>query len=201
MIDIRNFFAPSIGPPGLNIVVAAGVILVGGVGVVVPTTLVALTANATNYVYLNTSTGGIVVNTTGFPASGDYPIAIAVTGRTGISSLIDSRADVAGTGTGGGGGGADTVLLASTTQNLTLPSSGNLYVDATAGAGGITLTLPTAVGLGGQRATVVMVDTGAGGVTLAGTISGNTNYELTNQWQSVTVESNNTSWRVTAAAN
>ena len=104
---------------------------------------------------------------------------------------------------GGGSGGADTFLAASTTQGLTL-GTGNLFVDATAGAGGITLTLPTAAGITGQSARITMIDTGAGGVTIGTTggqtINGGTTYALTNQWQTVTLESNGTNWRRTASA-
>lgn len=100
---------------------------------------------------------------------------------------------------------ADTVLQTSSTQGLSLPTLGNLYVEGTAGSGGITLTLPTAVGNGGSRITIIQVDTGAGGVTITTTnsqhINGASSYELTNQYQTVTLESNGANWRVVATAN
>jgi hypothetical protein len=108
------------------------------------------------------------------------------------------------TAAGGGGTGNDTFLAATFSQTLSFPVSGGLFVDATAGVGGITLTLPTAVGLSGLKAAIIQIDTGAGGVTIATTssqtINGASNYELTNQWQTITVESNNANWRIVAAA-
>ena len=107
---------------------------------------------------------------------------------------------------GGGGSGStpDTVVQISTSQTLSLPTSGNLYVECTAGSGGIIPVLPTAVGYSGQKVTFIQVDAGAGGVlietTSAQTINGGTNYELTNRWQSVTLESNNANWRIVATA-
>lgn len=75
-----------------------------------------------------------------------------------------------------------------------------VLVLATAGASGITLTLPTAVGytVGGKRFRIVMVDTGVGGVTInttsSQTINGVASIKLTNQYQYVTVESDRANW-------
>lgn len=101
MIDIRNYFAPQIGPPGLSIIVENGILLIGGTGTMVPQTTVALIANATNFVYLNTSTAAIVANTSGFPASNCYPIATVVASNSGVSSLTDNRPDIGASGGGG----------------------------------------------------------------------------------------------------
>lgn len=103
----------------------------------------------------------------------------------------------------GTSGASDTCLAVSTSQSLP-PVDGNLYVDATAGASGIALTLPTAVVPKGRRICILMVDAGAGGVTINTTnvqaINGGSSYVLTNQWQTVTLESNGANWRVVAAA-
>jgi hypothetical protein len=104
---------------------------------------------------------------------------------------------------GAGGSSADTFLAASISQTLNL-GTGNLLVDATAGAGGITLTLQSAAGISGQRVRITRIDTGAGTLTInttsAQTINGSLTYVLTNQWQTVTLESNGTNWRVIATA-
>jgi hypothetical protein len=97
----------------------------------------------------------------------------------------------------------DSVQLMSTSQTVGFLSTISTLIQATAGAG-ITLVLPTAVGVGGQSIKIVMVDTGVGGITIATTssqtISGGSTYVLTNQWQTVTVESNNSNWLITASA-
>ncbi len=94
MISPNNAFAPFIDGPGLSITVQSGVVLLAaGSTATVPLTAVSLTANATNYVYLNVSTGVIQVSTSAFPA-GAYPIATAVTDTASVKTLTDSRADV-----------------------------------------------------------------------------------------------------------
>jgi hypothetical protein len=57
------------------------------------TTTVTLTANATNYIYLDltTSPPALTVNTTGFPSTSCYKIAAAITNGRTITSLTDSR--------------------------------------------------------------------------------------------------------------
>ena len=98
-------------------------------------------------------------------------------------------------------GSPDFLQLAqvATSINLTLDDT-HSTVKATGGAGGITITLPTAVGRQGRRYTIVRVDVGAGDVTLDGngseTINGDADYILVNQWQHVTVESDNVNWVV-----
>lgn len=91
------------------------------------------------------------------------------------------------------------VAQVSTSTNLTLDDTHSTVL-ATGGAGGITATLPTAVGRQGRRYTIVRVDAGAGDVTLDGdgseTINGDADYILVNQWQFVTVESDGTNWVV-----
>src|SRR5580692_6205913 len=111
MYDIRNFFAPSIGQPGLSIFVEAGTLEVSGVGTVVPAATVTLPANSTNYVFLNTTSAVVQSNTSGFPSTG-YPIATVITGNSGVVSLVDNRPDVTSGGSGGGGGTVTSVGLA-----------------------------------------------------------------------------------------
>lgn len=101
MRDLRNYFAPYIGPPGLLIAVNAGELLFSGASVIIPATTVILLANATNYVFLNTSTAGIQSNTSGFPSSNCYPLATVLTGTTGIVALVDNRPDVSPSGSSG----------------------------------------------------------------------------------------------------
>lgn len=118
MIDIRNYFAPQIGPPGLSIIVEAGILLISGSGVAIPQTTVALVANAVNYVYLNTSTGAIATNTNGFPSFNCYSIATVLTSNTGVATLADNRPDISA---GGGGGTWDEI--GSAAANLTLANA------------------------------------------------------------------------------
>jgi hypothetical protein len=100
--------------------------------------------------------------------------------------------------------GTDTTVQVSTSGAFTMPSSWNLVIEATAGAGGITLTMPSAIGLGGRKITIVQVDTGVGGVQInpfpasGQTFSGRSGFELTNQWQTYTIASDNANWIITA---
>jgi hypothetical protein len=201
MISVSSAFAPYIDGGGLTLGVDGGVVPVEGFPTLVLGQVVSLTALSVNYVELNPASGSAQVNTAGF-TPGYYPIAVAVTGFTGVLSLKDVRCDVLSVGSGGGS--ADLVTQVFTSQSLALPTGGNLYVQATAGVAGITLTLQSAAGVSGQKATILQVDQGLGGVlvnTTGGqTINGGTSYELTNQWQSFTVESNNANWRVIATA-
>lgn len=67
----------------------------------------------------------------------------------------------------------------------------------TTGATGRTVTLPSAAAMKGERVQVVKEDSGAGTVTVAGTINGATNYTIpATQWASVTLVSNGTNWRI-----
>jgi len=94
MYQIQNFFAPSIGPPGLSIFVEAGVLSLNGQGLVIPSQTVSLPASATSFVYLNTSTGAVQNNTSGYPSSNCYSIATVITTASGVRSLVDNRPDI-----------------------------------------------------------------------------------------------------------
>ena len=106
-------------------------------------------------------------------------------------------------GVAGTSGGADLVQSIDASSSISFGESVRTLIKATAGAGGINLTLPTSVGISGQIVKVVMVDTGAGGVTLhtsaAQTINGAASYQLVNQWQYVEVTSDDENWIITAA--
>ncbi len=72
------------------------------------------------------------------------------------------------------------------------------YVDCTGGSGGITVTLPTAVGYAGLTYTITKVDAAVGYVTIATTssqtINGNATYSILMQYSSVTLHSNGSNW-------
>lgn len=75
------------------------------------------------------------------------------------------------------------------------------YIRATGGSGaGITITLPTAVGITGKPYRIKKIDSGVGPVVIATTssqnIDGQTTYVLANQNQYVKVESNGTDWDI-----
>lgn len=61
----------------------------------VPSAYVPVTNQQTNYIYLNTNTLAITVNTTGFPSANCVPIAIAVANSFYVVTLVDARADIA----------------------------------------------------------------------------------------------------------
>ena len=69
---------------------------------------------------------------------------------------------------------------------------------ATTGAGDITLTLPAADTVTGENFVIKKIDSGAGKVIVAGTVDGDTNYELLNQWQFVSLVSNGTDYDIIA---
>jgi hypothetical protein len=96
-----NILAPTIQPVGLNMAVSAGQVYVNNTLVSVPPTIVILTANSTNFIFLNTTSGAIQVNTSGFPTP-CYPISAVSTGDKKVASYTDSRPDVfLGAGSGG----------------------------------------------------------------------------------------------------
>lgn len=200
MLDPRNFFAPYIGPPGLQIMVEGGVLLVSGGGVVVSSTSVTLPANSTSYVYLNTSSGVVTSNTSGFPTSNCYPIATVITGQSGIATLTDNRPDV--TGSGGGVGGNFTAGVSGTNTSGTSGTVSNAFV--LAGGNNITLSATTAVG--GMTATISAANqtvqtqnlhdltiggntAGAGALISSGTLAlaGGANITLSQNGQSISI--------------
>jgi hypothetical protein len=140
------------------------------------------------------SGGGVIYGPEFFNISGASPIN--------LNNIVP-----VGGGAGGGGGVSvnlqDSVQFISTTQAVGFLSAINTLILATAGAPGITLTLPSAVGVSGQTFRIKMIDTGAGGVTInttgGQTIDGALTNVLTNRNQIVQLESDNANWRIVAA--
>jgi hypothetical protein len=87
--------------------------------------------------------------------------------------------------------------VTSASSNYTI-TAGDLFVLATGGAGGITVTLPAATK--GGRVTIKKVDSGAGAITIAPTssetIDGATVKSLAAQYDKIAVVSDGTSWFV-----
>lgn len=189
---------------GLFVIVSGGALSISGALVVIPAKRFAVAPITTTYVYIDLTAGVIASNTSGFATTGIYPVAIVSTNLTEVTTLTDARPDVFGGGTGGGGGvGPDSTQSISVSSTVSFLTATNTLVDATAGAGGITLTLPDATTCAGQIIRVTMIDTGAGGVLLnpvgGQQINNLSNYFLTNQFQYVQIESTGTAWRIIAA--
>jgi len=92
MIGLTNAFVPEVSL-GLSINVGHGTTWFGGSVIIsVGETNVALTANATNFVFISTISSNIQVNTTGF-ITNCIPIATVVTRSNSIFSLVDNRPD------------------------------------------------------------------------------------------------------------
>jgi hypothetical protein len=91
MFDVRNPLAPIVVGSGLIITVNSGNILLSGVPTTIPSTVIALTQSATNFVHV-TSGGVVAVNTSSFPAT-SLPIAKVICSQTSITSVVDSRPD------------------------------------------------------------------------------------------------------------
>jgi hypothetical protein len=123
---------------------------------------------------------------------GNYQFLVG--GSFDLSSLvpIDSPSS-------GGGGGGGSLVLTVFAENANFPASltSSLYL-VTTGAGVITATLPTAVGISGQAIIIKKIDSGAGSVTIATTsaqtMDGLSTYQLTNQYQYVEVVSDGSNW-------
>ena len=107
-------------------------------------------------------------------------------------------------GTGGSGVINDSVQNITSSEFIGFDGATNTFIKATAGVSGITLTLPDAVGVSGQQITVKMIDAGPGTVTIVPNpgsaseefIDNGTSYILSNQYQAVTLESDNSNWFV-----
>jgi hypothetical protein len=111
MISPTNAFSPYIDGGGLSLGVTGGVALIGSTPTVIGGQSVTLTANTTNYVYLDLTAGTVSVNTTGF-STGVYSIATVVTLQNNIKTLTDSRADVTAAGPSSGPSLATVTLTA-----------------------------------------------------------------------------------------
>jgi hypothetical protein len=91
---------------------------------------------------------------------------------------------------------ADSVQFIGTSTSVGFAGGTNTLIEATAGAGGMLLTLPSPVGISGQTIKVIMMDTGPGSVTVSGTIALRANYVVSNQGQFVWLESDNSQFVV-----
>lgn len=108
-------------------------------------------------------------------------------------------------GGGGGGGGVDTIQTFSASGLVSFPANANTFVEATAGGGGITLTVASAIGVSGQKMAIMQMDSGVGGVKLVPAVGGQTfngqaSMTMTNQYQTITLESDNAKFLVVSAA-
>lgn len=75
----------------LNLFVNGGFAYINGVGTSVPTVVgLAMTASATNFVFVDTNLGTIQTNTAGYPAN-SIPICQVVTNAQTITSVVDQR--------------------------------------------------------------------------------------------------------------
>lgn len=99
--------------PGLNLQVRGGTILLGTSSTGISTQTVALTNNATNYVFLTTG-GAIQTNTTGFTGT-VLQIATVVTSQGQITSIQDNRPDFIFNGSGLPAGGVTGQVVTNTT--------------------------------------------------------------------------------------
>ena len=158
--------------------------------------------------YNSAYTGGL---TKVFPTSGPIVTVAAVihAGNGGSGSVIvrPTVTQRINTGTGlsisqtsTGTTLSDTAYTVSNkTANYTATSSdGTLSVDAT--SAGVTITLPTAVGISGKMYVIKKIDSSANSVTVATTstqtIDGSTTYTMGYRWQSITVQSDGSNWLI-----
>jgi Protein of unknown function (DUF2793) len=122
------------------------------------------------------------------PQFGDYsfPLLSGTASFTQVSSVLSS------------------VQSLSTSATISITGIQDTLIKATGGSAGITLTLPTAVGVAGQILRFIKVDSAVGSITLtpdlSQTINSLTTYVLTNQWQTISMESDNANWIIVAAA-
>jgi hypothetical protein len=90
-------------------------------------------------------------------------------------------------------GSGDSVVSYTASGNIAFLSN-NIFGTCTGGSSGITLTLPSAVGLAGRKVTLIKGDSGVGPCSTSGSV--NSYPPLVNQYQYVVFESNNVNWYV-----
>lgn len=91
MLDTKNPLAPITVGSGFIVTVNPAIVLNNGVPTSIPSTIISLTASATNFIHI-TSGGVLTVNTTGFPI-GCLPIATVTCSSTSVTNIVDSRPD------------------------------------------------------------------------------------------------------------
>jgi hypothetical protein len=126
-MSIGTNFYPKANSPGLRVTINEGSAVISNAVVDFPKADIALTANTTNYVYLDLALGLINKTTTGFP-NGVWPICTAVTNATDVITLTDMRVDVFGST----GSSSSTALQLS---NSPAPSAPSPLATATVPAG------------------------------------------------------------------
>lgn len=167
-----------------------------------------LTKNVTNSTLLPNFAGQIVIIRLQQNATGGYTFAWPnnVTTPPTVESLPNAVTIYAGfvgsdgivypINAGSGGSGPDTVTSYSSSQTIALAAeAGNIFGKCIGGSGGISLALPSPVGLAGQKITLMKTDSGVGAVTLTGAIQA---WSLSNQYQYATFESDGANWYVVA---
>lgn len=92
MKNPSSALAVDIGKPGQFVHVRAGDIALNGVFSKIASADLAVTANTTNYIFLNLSNLILQANTTGFPAN-TFPLATVVTDNVGPTTITTSRPD------------------------------------------------------------------------------------------------------------
>jgi hypothetical protein len=103
MIGLSSALAPTAGQAGLQMSVGPAVLWLNGSVIISPFTFVFLSANSTSYVYLNTTSGLVNVNNSGYSSS-NIPIATVVTNTSRVVTLVDTRPDFTNVGGGSSGG-------------------------------------------------------------------------------------------------
>lgn len=145
-----------------------------------------------------------VVNKT---SSGQQQVGVAIEAAANPSSTVAMliraiASDTGGGGGGGGGSGLNTYVTEVSTDTTLDATHYTVLVDAT--AGDVVVSLPSAAsalsGGIGRPYNVKKVDASANTVTVDGdaaeVIDASAALVLTTQWQSVTVQSNGTSWNL-----
>lgn len=135
------------------------------------------------------STASFVINSSGNPAGGNTLLSItnSFTGYGTLASYKNTLDDGTGNMTAAGYISAKGLIQKVNAQSANYTATANDYlIWATGGASGITITLPTATG-SGHIYVVKKADSGAGAVTVSGTIDGVTSVSLTTQYWGITV--------------
>lgn len=157
----------------------------------------------TNFFEAYTSGDDVAVDDTPLPAWLDQEGDWHVDKDLQFESAIDFENDVGVTGTTSLSdvdidGFLKLPTVAKSADYTVLDDDGVLTILVTAGASGVTITLPTAADNAGRILEVKKVDSGVGAVTIAGegaeTIDGTNTVFWTQQYQSLTLQCDGTEW-------